>query len=146
MSELSVSLISGLTGVLVGLAIQLVYDYFANKKQKREDCKKDCINEWLDFRTEIKDFFVNSNERNNLYFRQSYMIKTELLKSIPNSKESKEIVQDLIDRLKRKDEKMSLKGTAEEALKINADPDKQKIFEIEMFAVIYDVIRMIQKI
>lgn len=146
MGELAISLISGLVGVLVGLAIQLLYDYTASKKQKRDDCKRDCINEWLQFRTEIKDFFENANERNNLYFRQSYMIKTELLRSIANSKQSEQAVNDLIDLLNQKDEIISLTGIAEKALKINANSKEQKQFESEMFSIIYTTIKSIQKI
>lgn len=146
MGDFAASLISGLTGVFVGAIIQIIYEYNASKKQKREECKKDCINEWLQFRNEIKNYFENKNERNNIYFRESYMIKTVLLKSIANSKDSKHRINNLIEKLLKKDEQISLNGVAEEALQINSTPEQQIKFELEMFNVIYDTIRVIQNI
>lgn len=146
MKDLFISLISGLIGVLVGAVIQLIYDYFSNKRQIRDDYKKECISEWLSFRYEIKEYLTNFDERNNIYFRQSFLIKTDLLKSIGNSKDSIKAVEKICSDLKDKDEKISLAGTAEEAFKEGAKLQEQKIFQTEVYTIISDTIKAIQAI
>ena len=146
MKDLIISLISGLIGVLVGAVIQLIYDYFSNKRQIRDDYKKECISEWLSFRYEIKEYLTNFDERNNIYFRQSYLIKTDLLKSIGNSKGSRDAIKKICSDLKNKDEQMSLSGIAEEAFKKGAKPQEQRKFQSEMYTIISETIKAIQAI